>query len=179
MSRIGKLPIVVPQGVQVSLRDGEVEIKGAKGVITQTLPGGIEAEQEGERLLLRRRNDSKHQKALHGLCRALLANAVKGVTEGFTKRLEIHGVGYRAQMQGSDVVFNLGYTHPVEFKVPDGIQISIERNTLTVTGIDKQQVGQISAEIRALRPPDAYKLKGIRYQDERLRKKAGKTGAAS
>lgn len=178
MSRIGRLPIVVPKGVQVSLRDREVEIKGAKGVLTQAVPDGIKVEQDGDRLVLTRRNDSKAQRALHGLCRSLVANAVMGVTEGFTKKLEIHGVGYRAQMQGNDVVFNLGYTHPIEFKVPDGIKVSVERNILTVSGIDKQQVGQVSAEIRALRPPDVYKLKGVRYQDERLRKKAGKTGAA-
>jgi large subunit ribosomal protein L6 len=178
MSRIGKQPIVLPQGVQVSLRDAEVEIKGAMGVLTQALPGGISAQQEGQQLVLERRNDTKEQRALHGLCRSLLANAVQGVTEGFTKKLEIHGVGYRAQLEGKAVVFSLGYTHPIKFPVPPGITVTIERNVLTVTGIDKQQVGQVAADIRALRPPDVYKLKGIRYQNERLRKKAGKTGAA-
>jgi large subunit ribosomal protein L6 len=164
--------------VQVSLRDTEVEIKGAKGVLTQSLPGGISVQQEGEQLVLQRRNDTKEQRALHGLCRSLLANAVHGVTEGFTKKLEIHGVGYRAQLEGNAVVFSLGYTHPIKFSIPEGVKVAIERNVLTVTGIDKQQVGQVAADIRALRPPDVYKLKGIRYQDERLRKKAGKTGAA-
>jgi large subunit ribosomal protein L6 len=178
MSRIGKQPIVLPQAVQVRLRDAEVESKGAMGVLTQALPGGISAQQEGQQLVLERRNDTKEQRALHGLCRSLLANAVQGVTEGFTKKLEIHGVGYRAQLEGKAVVFSLGYTHPIKFPVPPGITVTIERNVLTVTGIDKQQVGQVAADIRALRPPDVYKLKGIRYQNERLRKKAGKTGAA-
>jgi large subunit ribosomal protein L6 len=178
MSRIGKQPIVLPQGVQVTLRGEEVEIKGAKGVLKQTLPGGISVEQEGDQLVVQRRDDTKEQRALHGLCRSLVANAVHGVTEGFTKNLEIHGVGYRAQLEENTVNFNLGYTHPVSFPIPDGIQIAIDRNVLKVTGIDKQQVGQVAADIRALRPPDVYKLKGIRYQNERLRKKAGKTGAA-
>jgi large subunit ribosomal protein L6 len=178
MSRIGRLPIPVAQGVQVTLEDGSVHVKGPKGGLTQALPSGITAAVEGGKILVKRRDDSKGQRALHGLARALLANAVEGVTKGFSKDLEIHGVGYRAQIAGQSVTFNLGFTHPVEFKIPSGIQIAVDKQTrLTVSGIDRQQVGQVAATIRKLRPPDVYKLKGIRYAGEQLRKKAGKTGA--
>jgi large subunit ribosomal protein L6 len=146
--------------------------------LTQPLPRGISAALEDGKILVRRRDDSKSQKALHGLARALLANAVQGVSKGFTKELEIHGVGYRAQITGSTVSFSLGYTHPIEFRIPEGIQIAVDKQTkLTITGIDRQRVGQVAAKIRGLRPPDVYKLKGIRYVGEQLRKKAGKTGA--
>jgi large subunit ribosomal protein L6 len=129
-------------------------------------------------LHVRRSDDTKKQRALHGLVRALLANAANGVREGFTKQLEIHGVGYGAEVKGKTVGFKLGYSHPIQFPVPQGIEIKVERNVLTVTGADRQQVGQVAADIRALRPPDVYKQKGIRYVGERLRKKAGKTGGA-
>jgi large subunit ribosomal protein L6 len=177
MSRIGKLPI--PLGaVKVQLDAGVVTVQGPKGTLTQPLAEGITAEVQEDRLLLKRKDDTKKQKALHGLMRALLANAVNGVAKGFTKDLEIQGVGYRAQLSGQTVTFNLGYTHPVDFPVPAGIQITVDKQTkLSVTGIDRQQVGQVAAEIRSLRPPDVYKGKGIRYVGEVVRKKAGKAGA--
>ncbi len=178
MSRIGRLPIPLTPGVKVTLQDGAVSVQGPKGVLTHPLPEGITAQIEGQRLLLQRRDDSKRTRALHGLARALLANAVNGVTKGFTRELEIQGVGYRAQVSGHSVSFNLGYTHAIEFPIPDGIQIAVDRQTrITVSGADRQAVGQVAARIRALRKPDVYKGKGIRYVNEVLRKKAGKTGA--
>jgi len=179
MSRIGKLPIPLPKGVEVEIGKGQVSVKGPKGTLEERIPGGITAKLEDGQVVVSRRNDSKQQRAFHGLVRALLANAVKGVTEGFSKDLEIHGVGYRAEPKGKSVVFTLGYTHTIDFPVPEGIEIAVDRNTrIKVSGISRQQVGQVAAEIRALRPPDVYKLKGVRYADEQLRKKAGKTGAA-
>ena len=178
MSRIGRLPIALAGGVQVKVADGVVTVQGPKGTLTQPLADGISAELQDDRLLLKRKDDSKRQKALHGLMRALLANAVSGVAKGFTRELEIQGVGYRAQLSGGNVTFNLGYTHPVDFAVPKGIQITVDKQTkVTVSGIDRQQVGQVAAEIRALRKPDPYKQKGIRYMGEVLKKKAGKAGA--
>ena len=179
MSRIGRLPIPLPKGVEVEIGKGQVSVKGPKGTLKERIPGGIKAKLEDGQVVVSRRNDSKQQRAFHGLVRALLANAVKGVTEGFSKDLEIHGVGYRAEPKGKSVVFTLGYTHTIDFPVPEGIEIAVDRNTrIKVSGISRQQVGQVAAEIRALRPPDVYKLKGVRYADEQLRKKAGKTGAA-
>jgi len=179
MSRIGRLPIPLPKGVEVEIGKGQVSVKGPKGSLEERIPGGITAKLEDGQLVVSRRNDSKQQRAFHGLVRALLANAVKGVTEGFSKNLEIHGVGYRAESKGQSVIFTLGYTHTIDFSVPEGIEIAVDRNTrIKVSGISRQQVGQVAAEIRALRPPDVYKLKGVRYADEQLRKKAGKTGAA-
>jgi large subunit ribosomal protein L6 len=179
MSRIGKLPIPLPKGVEVEIGKGQVSVKGPKGSLDERIPAGISAKLEDGQVVVSRRNDSKQQWAFHGLVRALLANAVKGVTEGFSKDLEIHGVGYRAEPKGKSVVFTLGYTHTIDFPVPEGIEIAVDRNTrIKVSGISRQQVGQVAAEIRALRPPDVYKLKGVRYTGEQLRKKAGKTGAA-
>ena len=179
MSRIGRQPITLPEGVEVRISAGEVSVKGPKGALGERLPEGITATLDDRVLVMSRRNDTKQQRAFHGLARALVANAVQGVTQGFGKNLEIHGVGYRAEVKGSAVSFTLGKTHPIEFPIPEGIQIAVERNTrIAVTGINRQQVGQVAAEIRALRPPDVYKLKGIRYENESLRKKAGKTGAS-
>ena len=179
MSRIGRLPIPLPKGVEVEIGKGQVSVKGPKGSLEERIPGGITAKLEDGQVVVSRRNDSKQQRAFHGLVRALLANAVKGVTEGFSKNLEIPGVGYRAAPKGKSVVFLLGYTHPIDFAIPEGIEIAVDRNTrIKVSGISRQQVGQVAAEIRALRPPDVYKLKGVRYAGEQLRKKAGKTGAA-
>jgi len=178
MSRIGKLPIPLVPGVKVTIGTDLVTVQGPKGALTQALPPGITAEAEGERLLVKRKDDTKRMKALHGLSRALLANAVNGVTKGFTRELEIQGVGYRAQVAGKAVNFSLGYTHPIAFPIPEGIQIVVDRQTkITVSGADRQMVGQVAAKIRALRPPDVYKGKGIRYVGEVVRKKAGKTGA--
>jgi len=176
MSRIGKLPIQIESGVKVTVSGAEVSIQGPKGTLAQALPRGITAEVEAQELRVSRLDDSKSQKALHGLSRSLLANAVHGVSKGFTKQLEIHGVGCTAQLTGKNVTFKLGYSHPIVYPVPEGIEIKVERNLLTVRGCDRQRVGQVAAEIRDLRRPDVYKQKGIRYVGERLRKKAGKAG---
>jgi len=178
MSRIGKLPIKIEPGVEVKFDAGKVSVRGPKGQLEHALPRGITARLEDQQLIIGRRDDGKRQRSMHGLIRALLANAVRGVSQGFFKDLEIHGVGYRADVAGKMLKLSLGYSHPVEFPVPEGVQITVERNTrIKVSGHDRQQVGQIAAEIRAKRPPDVYKLKGIRYAGEQLRKKAGKTGA--
>jgi large subunit ribosomal protein L6 len=177
MSRIGRKPIAVPAGVKVQISPGSVEVQGPKGKMNVSLPQGIHLEQKGAELHAVRQNDE--QAALHGLARALVANAVHGVTQGFKKDLDIVGVGYRAEMKGKKVSFALGYSHPIEFPIPEGIQITVEKQThLTVSGADRGQVGQVSADLRALRPPDPYKQKGIRITGERLKKKAGKAGAA-
>ncbi len=177
MSRIGRKPIAVPAGVKVQISADAIEVQGPKGKMRVPLPGGIRIEQKDATLLATRQNED--QRALHGLARALVANAVRGVTEGFKKDLEIVGVGYRAEVKGKKVVFSLGYSRPIEFSIPEGVQISVEKQTrIAVTGADKGQVGQVAANIRALRPPDPYKQKGIRLSGERLKKKAGKAGAA-
>lgn len=177
MSRIGRKPIPVPAGVKIQISPAAVEVQGPKGKLTIPVPAGIHFELKDGILLALRESDER--RALHGLARALVANAVRGVTEGFKKDLEIVGVGYRAEVKGKSVVFALGYSHPVDFPIPDGIQISVEKQTrLTVSGADRGRVGQAAADIRALRPPDPYKQKGIRLSGERLKKKAGKAGAA-
>ncbi len=176
MSRVGKVPIPLDSTVQVSLDDANVSVKGSRGRLTQSLPQGITAEVDGQQLVVRRTDDSASQKALHGLTRSLLANAVHGVSKGFTKELEIHGVGYSAELKGKVVSFKLGYSHPINYPVPEGIEVKVARSHLTVSGCDRQKVGQVAAEIRKLRRPDVYKLKGIRYAGEVLRKKAGKAG---
>jgi len=177
MSRIGNKIITVPSGVKVQLKDGTVEVQGPKGKMAVPVPRGIQFEQKDGALVARR--DSDERRALHGLARALVANAVVGVTQGFKKDLDIVGVGYRAEVKGKSLVVALGYSHPVDFPIPEGIQIAVEKQThLTVTGADKAQVGQVAANLRALRPPDPYKQKGIRITGERLKKKAGKAGAA-
>ena len=177
MSRIGRKPIPLPAGVKVQLGSAAVEVQGPKGKLKVPLPAGISFEQKDG--VLNALRQSEEHRALHGLARALVANAVRGVTDGFKKELEIVGVGYRAELKGKTVVFALGYSHPVEFPVPEGIQITVEKQTrLVVSGADRAQVGQVSANIRGLRPPDPYKQKGIRLVGERLKKKAGKAGAA-
>jgi large subunit ribosomal protein L6 len=176
MSRIGKQPIPLPPGVKVQITSGAVDVQGPKGKLKVAIPAGVQWTQKDGALLATRENDQF--RAVHGLARALLANAVHGVTQGFKKEMDIVGVGYRAEVKGKAVQFNLGYSHPIEFAIPEGIQIAVEKNTkLTISGADKAQVGQICADIRALRPPDPYKQKGIRIVGERLKKKAGKTGA--
>ncbi len=174
MSRIGKLPIPLESSVKISVKSSEVSVQGPKGSLSHALPRGITAEVNDSQLVVRRSNDSKRQKALHGLVRSLLANAVHGVTKGFEKRLEIHGVGFSAEVKGKNVDFKLGFSHPISYAIPEGIGVKVERNVVTVSGHDRQQVGQVSAEIRSFRRPDVYKLKGIRYANELLRKKAGK-----
>jgi large subunit ribosomal protein L6 len=178
MSRIGKKPIVIPKGVTVKLEGNTVAVQGPKGKLETPLPAGIKVEQKDGHLLAVRENDS--QAAVHGLARALVNNAVEGVTKGWTKDLEIVGIGYRAEMKGKHtVVFTLGYSHPIEYPLPSGIEVAVDpkQTKLSVTGIDRQKVGQVSAEMRSLRPPDPYKNKGVRYAGERLKKKVGKTGA--
>jgi large subunit ribosomal protein L6 len=178
MSRVGRKVIVVPAGVRVQVSARALEVQGPKGKLSTPVPPGISFALEGQQLSCLRSNDEQKLRAFHGMARALAQNAIKGVTEGFSKDLDIVGVGYRAQVDGNKVVFALGFSHPVEFKVPEGIKIAIEKQThLTVSGIDRQQVGQVAAEIRDLRRPDPYKQKGIRYVGEVLKKKAGKAGA--
>ena len=178
MSRIGRKPIAVPAGVKVQLAPNAVDVQGPKGKLTVKLPRGITVEQKGAELHAVRQNDE--QAALHGLARALVANAVTGVTTGFKKEMDIVGVGYRAELKGKMVNFALGYSHPVEFPIPEGIQITVDKQThIVVSGADRGQVGQVCANIRGLRPPDPYKQKGIRITGERLKKKAGKAGAAT
>lgn len=179
MSRIGKKPIPIPSGVTVNVSDDAVDVKGPKGSLRQAFPSGIRFElndgqleahpvREGDRLLSK----------FHGLARSLVANAVHGVSAGFTKELDIVGIGYRAEVTKGQVVFSLGYSHPVRFDIPDGIDIAVDQqNHITVSGIDRQRVGQVAANIRSLRKPDPYKQKGVRYTGEVLKKKVGKTGA--
>ncbi len=178
MSRIGKKPIAIPKGVTVKIEGNTVLVQGPKGKLDTAIPSGISVEQKDGHIVALRENDS--QAALHGLARALVNNAVEGVTKGWTRELEIVGIGYRAEMKGKNiVVFNLGYSHPIEYPLPSGVQATIDpkQTRISLTGIDRQQVGQVAAEIRALRPPDPYKNKGVRYVGERLKKKVGKTGA--
>ncbi len=179
MSRIGKKPISVPPKVEVSIGENAVQVKGPKGQLQVGLPPGIRVERKDAALLVLRQDDSFT--AAHGLIRSLLANSVQGVTQGFQRDLEIVGIGFRAEVKGkSAVLFSLGYSHPIEFLIPEGIQISVDKQTkLSVTGIDKQKVGQVAADIRSLKQPDPYKNKGIRYAGEVLQKKVGKAGATA
>ena len=178
MSRIGKLPISVPGGVTITVDDGNtVTVKGPKGTLTEKISPDMMIEQDNGVLHVKRPSDDKQHRALHGLTRSLIHNMVVGVTEGFAKNLEIEGVGYRAQLQGSKLVLNMGYSHPVEFEAPEGISFEVPApNRITLKGISKQQVGQMAADIRAVREPEPYKGKGIRYAGEYVRRKEGKTG---
>ena len=178
MSRIGKKVIPVPKGVKIDVKPGAVEVQGPKGKLLQALPPGIGFELAGDQLTAKTLREDPELGKFHGLARSLVANAVKGVTDGFRKDLDIVGVGYRAEVKGKQVVFALGYSHPVVFDIPNGIEIAIDKQThVTVTGIDRQLVGQVAADIHAMRKPDPYKQKGVRYTGEVLKKKAGKTGA--
>src|SRR5450631_4569672 len=178
MSRIGKKPIPIPKGVTVKIEGSTIAVQGPKGKLDTELPSGITIEQKDGIIVAVRQNDS--QAALHGLARALVNNAVEGVTKGWTRELEIVGIGYRAELKGKGtVVFSLGFSHPIEYPLPSGIEVAVDpkQTKLSVTGIDRQKVGQVAAEMRSLRPPDPYKNKGVRYSGERLKKKVGKTGA--
>ena len=178
MSRIGKKPITVPKGVTVKLLDRAVEVQGPKGKMRQVFPSGIDFELNDGVLVAKRSTDDPALAKFHGLARSLVANAVTGVTDGYKRELDIVGVGYRAEVKGKQVIFALGYSHPVVFDIPTGIDIAIEKQThITVTGVDRQLVGQVAANIRRFREPDPYKQKGVRYTGEVLKKKAGKTGA--
>lgn len=180
MSRVGKNPITIPAGVQVHVGNGVVQVKGAKGALLQPIPDGIQVTVEGQEVRVSRSSDEGRFRALHGLTRALLANAVTGVSVGFKRELDIVGVGYKAEAKGpQEIAFSLGYSHAVHYRAPEGVTLSYDgkANRVTIEGIDKQKVGQVAAEIRALRPPDPYKGKGVRYSNEALKLKAGKTGA--
>ena len=178
MSRIGKKPIAVPPNVEIKIGESTVHVKGPKGDLRVGLLAGIHVEKKDSQLCVLRKNDSLA--AFHGLIRSLLANAVTGVSEGFRKDLEIVGIGYRSELKGKSILFSLGYSHPIEFPIPEGIQIAVEKQTrLSISGADRQKVGQVAADIRALKKPDVYKNKGIRYVGEVLRKKVGKAGASA
>lgn len=179
MSRVGQKPIPIPSGVKVAVHEDRVEVQGPKGKLVTSLPPGIKIEQTDGGLRAVPERDSKELKPFWGLARSLVANAVYGVSQGFSKQLDIVGIGYRAQVEGKKIVFSLGYSHPVELDIPEGIKIDVEKQTrVTVSGADKQMVGQVAANIRRLRKPDPYKQKGVRYVGEVLKKRAGKTGAA-
>ncbi len=186
MSRIGKKPIIIKKGVNVQVKGNEVLVKGPKGSLSFTVPYGISVEVNESEIVVKRSNDTKTQKALHGLTRSLIQNMVTGVTDGYKKQLDLIGVGYKAEIKGKNLELALGYSHPVIFEPPDGITLKVEKMagkgrdyiaTISVEGIDKQLVGQVAANIRALRKPDAYKGKGLRYSDEIVRLKQGKKSA--
>lgn len=177
MSRIGKRPIPIPDKVSVSIDGQHVSVKGPKGELSRTLPEGVSVFQEGNVITVNRRDDSRLARERHGLCRTLVANMVEGVSNGFQRRLEIQGIGYRAQVQGKNLNLSLGYSHPVVVEPPPGIDFAVENNTnVIVSGIDKELVGNVAASIRASRPPEPYKGKGVRYAGEYIRRKAGKAG---
>lgn len=176
MSRIGKQPIALPSGVTITIDASSVQVNGPKGSLQQAMLPGIKVAVEDNQVLVTRVNDEAQNRARHGLMRSLINNMVKGVSDGFDKQLEINGVGYRVNLAGSDLRFNLGYSHDVTYKVPEGIQVSVEQNNVKVSGIDKQKVGQVAAEIRSLKKPEPYKGKGIKYADERIIRKSGKSG---
>lgn len=177
MSRIGKLPIQLPTGVTVSKEGTTVKIAGPKGELSYVHNPVLSVEETEGTLFVKPKAESRESASLWGLTRTLVANMVKGVSEGFEKKLEYHGVGYRANMEGRTLVMHLGFSHPVRYDAPEGIDIKVEKNVITIAGIDKQLVGQVAAEIRSLKKPEPYKGKGIRYQDERIRRKAGKAAA--
>ena len=177
MSRIGKLPVAIPAGVEVKLEEGNViTVKGPKGTLTRKLVDDLDIKVEGSEVIVTRPSDLKRYKSLHGLTRTLIFNMVEGVTNGYTKELEINGVGYRAAKAGKKLTLTLGYSHQVEMEDPEGIETKVDGNKITVSGIDKEKVGQFAAEIRTKRPPEPYKGKGIKYTTETIRRKVGKTG---
>ena len=176
MSRVGKLPIAIPSGVTITIDPSEITVAGSKGTLKQFTMPDIEVKQEGDELIVTHANDQPKTRAKHGLMRALLNNMVTGVSQGFTKKLEINGVGYRVALQGTDLKMNLGFSHDVIYKVPQGVTATVEGLNITISGISRQQVGQVAAEIRALKKPEPYKGKGIKYAGERIIRKSGKSG---
>ncbi len=177
MSRVGKKPVIIPEGIKVTIFPDRIEFESPKGKLSAPLYSGIKARIDGSQLIFERLNDSRQTRAFHGLCRTLAQNAVLGLTQGFVKQLEISGVGYRAKVDKNILELSLGYAKPVQYKIPDGIEITVDKMTLiTVKGIDKQKVGQVAQEIRSFRPPDPYTLKGIRYVGEKLIKKERRAG---
>jgi len=178
MSRIGKQTIGIPDGVTVNIANGEIQVKGPKGTLSGAIPEGINGKVEDGVVSFARPDDSKPARSLHGLARALANNMIVGVSQGFTKRLEIEGVGYRADVKGKVLNLLLGFSHPVDMPIPEGLKVSVDQNTkVSIEGADKQSVGQFAADVRALRPPEPYKGKGVRYDDEHIRRKVGKAGA--
>lgn len=178
MSRIGRLPVAIPSGVDIEVKGTYVRVKGPKGQLEHVFPADMEIVKEGKELVVRRPSDESMHRALHGMTRALINNMVVGVSTGFYKVLEVNGVGYRAEMKGNTLVLYVGYSHPVEVEPPKGIAFSVDTKTrqINISGYDKQAVGQVAADIRKIRPPEPYKGKGIKYLDEKIRRKAGKTG---
>ncbi len=178
MSRIGKKPIEIPKGVSVDFKGSEVRVKGPKGELGYSFPQGVAAALEENKIVVKRQTDKPTDRALHGLSRSIVSNMVKGVSEGYTRVLEITGIGYRAQVKGSKMVLTLGYSHPIEYELPAGVTAAVDekQTTITLKGFDKQAVGQVAANLKELRPPDVYKGKGVRYTGERIKLKAGKTG---
>jgi large subunit ribosomal protein L6 len=178
MSRIGKRSVEIPKGVSVELRDGEIHVKGPKGMLAESVPASVEVQVEGGEVHFRRLDDRQPSRAAHGLARALVANMVVGVTQGFQRELEIQGVGYRAEASGQQLKLSLGFSHPVNVAVPAGLKVSVQDNKIRIEGSDKGLVGQFAANVRELRPPEPYKGKGIRYVGEHVRRKVGKAGTA-
>lgn len=180
MSRIGRQPVNIPEGVTVDIKQDKVEVRGPKGILTVPLAKRIAVAKENSVLIVTSKSSSAKDKAMHGTIRSLLANAIVGVTKGWSKTLELVGVGYRASLEGKNLILNVGYSHPVRVSIPEDLSIEVKKNKITVSGIDKQLVGELAAQIRRVRPPDSYKGKGIRYQGEKIRLKPGKaakTGA--
>jgi len=176
MSRIGKLPVQIPSGVTITVDDAFITVNGPKGSLQQFTMPGINLETKENELVVSRVDDERANRSRHGLMRSLVSNMVEGVSKGFEKKLELNGVGYRVQLQGADLKLNVGFSHDVIYKVPTGVNIQVEQNIITISGIDKQQVGQVAAEIRSLKKPEPYKGKGIKYVDERIIRKSGKSG---
>lgn len=176
MSRVGKLPIQIPSGVTITVDNDVITVNGSKGTLTQFTMPGITVKQEGDQVIVTRANDEPKIRAKHGLMRALLQNLVTGVSQGFEKKLELNGVGYRVALAGTDLKFNIGLSHEVVYHIPQGVTASVEQNIITISGINKQQVGQVAAEIRSLKKPEPYKGKGIKYVGERIIRKSGKSG---
>lgn len=176
MSRVGKMPIPVPSGVTFEIKDGLAIVKGSKGELSQPILNGVSVTQDGDTLVVSRTSDDRYIRANHGLMRSLINNMVEGVSKGFEKQLEVNGVGFRVALQGQLLKLKLGYSHESEYSLPEGINAAVDQNKITVSGIDKQQVGQVAAEIRALKKPEPYKGKGIQYVGERIIRKSGKSG---
>jgi large subunit ribosomal protein L6 len=178
MSRVGRKAVAVPKGVSVAVKDGAVNVKGPKGELKRAIPLGVSVKTSGQELTFERADNSRENRAKHGMIRALLANMVKGVSEGFERKLEINGVGYRADVAGQKLNMALGFSHPVVFELPKGISAKIDKNLVILSGIDREVLGETASKIRAIRPPEPYKGKGIKYLEEVIKRKVGKTGAA-
>lgn len=178
MSRVGRKPIPLPKGVALTVNKDGVVVKGPKGELKRGVPGGVSVKLSGQEVIVERADDSRDNRAKHGMVRAILANMVKGVSEGFERKLEINGVGYRAEVSGQKLNMALGFSHPVTFELPKGISAKVDKNVVILSGIDREQLGEVASKIREIRPPEPYKGKGIKYVEEVIRRKVGKTGAA-